>query len=62
MKITDNVFVLNRTKGSYVYIIMGKEVVLIDTGRIDMRKGILKDLRSTGVRMEDIKHILLKAY
>lgn len=59
MKVTDNVYALDASKGSYAYLIAGKETVLIDSGHPGQRKGILKELRSMNIRMEDIKHILL---
>ncbi|VBB07550.1 metallo-beta-lactamase [Lucifera butyrica] len=59
MRVADNVFALDASKGSYVYVITGKEVVLIDTGLPHRRQGILKELQSMNIRMEDIKHILL---
>ena len=59
MKITDNVYALEATKGSYAYIILGKETILIDTGQLWEGKWILKELASLNVKPEDIKHILL---
>lgn len=32
MKITDKVYALESTEGAYAYIILGMEIVLIDTG------------------------------
>ena len=59
MKITDNIYALDGTAGSYAYIILGEEVILIDTGRPDQRKRLLADLEVLKVRTEDIRHILL---
>lgn len=59
MKVTNDVFALNSTRGNYVYMIKGKEIILIDSGRPDQRKRILKELGSMNIKTEDIKHILL---
>lgn len=59
MKITDEVYALDSTKGNYVYVILGKEIILIDTGRSKNREGILNDLKSLNIEPGDIKHILI---
>lgn len=59
MQIIDNVYLLDSSKGSYVYIIMDKEIVLVDTGLPFKRKSIIEELKSLGVELRDIKHILL---
>lgn len=59
MKISENVYVIASSKGSYVYLITGKEKVLIDTGLKFKEKGIIKELKAMGIKLEDIKHILL---
>lgn len=59
MKVTDNVYALESTKGSYAYIILGKEKILVDTGQMWQGKAILKELSSMNVALEDIKHIVL---
>ncbi|MDP4090638.1 MAG: MBL fold metallo-hydrolase [Bacillota bacterium] len=59
MKVTENVYGLEATKGSYAYLITGEETVLIDTGRPGQGNGILKELDSLNVNPKDIKHILL---
>jgi glyoxylase-like metal-dependent hydrolase (beta-lactamase superfamily II) len=59
MKINDKVFLLNSTKGAYVYLILGKEIILIDTGLQFHRRGILKELAAMNIQLGDIKHILL---
>ena len=59
MKVTDNVYALNATKGNYAYLIADKEIVLVDTGRPGQGKGILKELESLNIKPKDIKHILL---
>lgn len=59
MKITGNVYALDSTKGNYAYIILGEEIILVDTGRPGQGKGILKDLESMNIKLQDIKHILI---
>ncbi len=59
MKVTNNVYALDSTKGNYAYIVIGKEIVLVDTGRPGQGKGILKELGSLNIKPQDIKHILL---
>lgn len=59
MKITDNVYALDSTKGAYAYIILGKEIILVDTGLKWQGKGILKELAAMNIKLEGIKHIVL---
>ena len=59
MKVTDNVYALDATKGNYAYLIVDKEIVLVDTGRPGQGKGILKELESLNIKPQDIEHILL---
>ena len=59
LKVTDNVYALESTKGNYAYLIIGKETILIDTGRPGQGKGILKEIESMGIKPDDIKHILI---
>ena len=59
MKVTDNVYALDSTKGNYAYIILGKEPILVDTGRPGQGKGILNNLKSINIEPHDVKHILI---
>lgn len=59
MKITEDVYLLESTKGSYCYLILGNETVLIDTGFAWRGKAMLREIESLGVVPESIKHILL---
>lgn len=59
MKITDKVYALESTEGAYAYIVLGTEIVLIDTGFAWVGKKILKELKSMKIKLEDIKHIIL---
>jgi glyoxylase-like metal-dependent hydrolase (beta-lactamase superfamily II) len=59
LKITDAVYALDSTKGNYVYVVLGKEIILIDTGRSKNGEGILSDLKSMNVEPVDINHIFI---
>jgi len=59
LKVIENVFALDSTKGNYAYLIIDKEIILIDTGRPGQGKAILKELESMGINPKNIKHILL---
>jgi len=59
MKISDEVYVLDSTKGNYVYLILAEEIILIDTGLPKNGKGILNELKSMDIKPHDIKHILI---
>ena len=59
MRIIDNVYLLDSSKGSYIYIIRDEEVVLVDTGLPFKRKSIIREIESLGIDLKDIKHILL---
>jgi glyoxylase-like metal-dependent hydrolase (beta-lactamase superfamily II) len=59
LKITENVYSLDSTRGNYSYLIIGKEIILVDTGRPGQEKGILNELKSMNIKPDDIKHILI---
>ena len=59
IKINARVYPLKSTKGSYAYIILGKEIILVDTGQMWEGRAIIKELLSMNIRLEDIKHIVL---
>jgi glyoxylase-like metal-dependent hydrolase (beta-lactamase superfamily II) len=59
MKISDEVYALDSTEGNYVYVILGEEIILVDTGRPKNGEGILNDLKSMDIKPHDIKHILI---
>ena len=59
MKIEEDVYVLDSTKGNYVYLILAEEITLIDTGLPKNGKGILNELKSMDIKPHDIKHILI---
>jgi len=47
MKIEDNVYALESTKGSYAYLINDKETILIDTGNPGKDKNTITSWRIT---------------
>ncbi|GMA50339.1 hydrolase [Alicyclobacillus contaminans] len=59
MQIAKNVHWITRAKGSYVYLVLGDEPVLIDTGMPNRGPDILEELRELGIRPQDIAHIVL---
>ncbi|MBI5680425.1 MAG: MBL fold metallo-hydrolase [Methanobacterium sp.] len=59
MKITEDVYKLDSTSWNYAYLILGDEIVLIDTGRLGQGKNILKEIKSMNIRPEELKHILI---
>src|SRR5579875_2384176 len=59
MEITKNVHILESTKGSYVYLVLGQEPVLIDTGMPGRAEKMLAEIRRFGIEPRDIAHILL---
>jgi glyoxylase-like metal-dependent hydrolase (beta-lactamase superfamily II) len=59
MKIEENVYALESTRGSYSYLIKDKEAILIDTGNPGKVKDILKEIESLNIKPKNIKHILL---
>jgi glyoxylase-like metal-dependent hydrolase (beta-lactamase superfamily II) len=63
MKVTDTVYALDSTRGSYVYLILDPAGnCLIDTGLPGRGRAILKELEALGVRPETIRQILLTHY
>jgi glyoxylase-like metal-dependent hydrolase (beta-lactamase superfamily II) len=59
LKVTDDVYAIDSTKGNYAYLILGDEIILVDTGRPGQGKGILNDLKSMNINLQDIKQILI---
>jgi len=60
MKITDEVSILDCTKGAYVYAVMGKDgVTLIDSCFPGKGEAILAELAAAGIKPGDVKRILL---
>jgi glyoxylase-like metal-dependent hydrolase (beta-lactamase superfamily II) len=59
LEITKNVHLLESQKGSFVYLVLGEEPVLIDTGMPGRGERLLADLSKAGISPKDIAHILL---
>lgn len=59
MKIRESVHLLESTKGSFVYLVLGEEPLLIDTGHPGRSNQILSELKNIGMDPSDIAHILL---
>ncbi len=59
MEISKGVHLIEATKGSYAYLVLGQEPVLIDTGFRGRADRILQELAAIGVRPRDIAHIAL---
>lgn len=59
MKVTDNVYVLECTTGSHVYLVKAEVNILIDTGWPGLSGKILAELQSLGIAPDSISNILL---
>jgi len=60
MKLTDDVIMLDCTKGSHVYAVKGADgVTLIDTSMPGRGEAILSELAANGIQPGDVKRILL---
>lgn len=59
MEIKQGIHLLESARGSFVYLILGDEPVLVDTGMPGRAQALVADLEKLGVRPQDIAHILL---
>lgn len=59
MEIAPGVHLLTDTKGSYAYLVLGSEPVLIDTSMPGRAQAILSELGQLGMKPTDLAHILL---
>jgi glyoxylase-like metal-dependent hydrolase (beta-lactamase superfamily II) len=59
MEITKGVHILRSTRGSYAYLILGDEPILIDTCLPGRSAAILVELEALGLAPSDLAHILL---
>lgn len=59
MELTRGVHLIEAMKGSYVYLILGEEPVLIDTGMPGKAEDVVKALAQLGMKPTDLAHILL---
>lgn len=59
MEVTKDVHLLPSTRGSYVYLVLGEEPVLIDTSLPGRATAILAELEALGLKPTDLAHIFL---
>lgn len=59
MQLSDQVHWLEVMKGSYVYLILGEEPILVDTGMSSRSLDLIKALREIGLQPKDLAHIVL---
>ncbi len=61
MKITEDVHIFEsmKGKGAYAYVILDNEITLIDTGLPGSWKKIKRGLAEIGIRLDQVKHILI---
>ena len=59
MEITTGVHLLKSTRGSYAYLVLGDEPILIDTGFPKRSAAILAELETLGLKPTDLAHIFL---
>lgn len=58
-QITDEVYLLESTKGAYSYLIKAEEWILIDTHFSFAKQALLKELRDNQIELKKIRHIIL---
>ncbi len=59
MKVTDTVHLVDGTKGSYSYLVLGQEPILVDTSMTRNFNNIMDSLSKLGMKPSDIAHIVL---
>lgn len=59
LEIAHGVHLLEETKGSYVYLVLGSEPILVDTFFPGKSERVIAGLERLGMRPQDIAHILL---
>ncbi|GHP00456.1 MBL fold metallo-hydrolase [Reticulibacter mediterranei] len=59
MEIIKDIHLLQTTKGSYAYLVLGDEPILIDTSFPGRAPAIVAELEKLGMKPTDIAHILL---
>ncbi|MGL4483399.1 MAG: MBL fold metallo-hydrolase [Anaerovoracaceae bacterium] len=63
MKLAENIYRLDNTKGAYVYAVKENDgVTLIDSSLPNRAERIIKNLKEVGINAKDIKQILLTHY
>lgn len=59
MELTPGVHLLESTRGSFCYLMLGDEPILIDTGMPGRADKILEELARIGLQPRDLAHILI---
>lgn len=59
MKITNDVYMIDGTEKGHIFLIKGKENIIIDTGFPGGLENIINEIEKTGVNTKEIEHILL---
>ncbi|MCL6452335.1 MAG: MBL fold metallo-hydrolase [Alicyclobacillus sp.] len=59
MEVTKGIHLLEETKGSFVYVVLGDEPVLVDTGMAGKGEQIIAALQRIGIGPTDLAHIVL---
>lgn len=59
MQVTSGIHLLEETKGSFVYLILGDQPVLVDTGMAGKGQKIIEALGKLGIQSGDLAHIVL---
>lgn len=59
LKVTDGIYLLEEAKGSFVYLVLGDEPVLVDTGMAGKGPKIIEALARLGIHSGDLAHIVL---
>lgn len=58
-QITENVFLLDSTKGSNGYLVKAEQIVLIDTGLPSAKNDLIKELKTQQIALSEVSHIIL---
>jgi glyoxylase-like metal-dependent hydrolase (beta-lactamase superfamily II) len=59
LKVANQVHLIDGTKGSFVYLVLGSEPVLVDTSLPGKSERIVQAVNALGMQMTDIAHIVL---
>lgn len=59
MEVIPDIYLLESTKGSSIYLIKSEEIILIDASIPGRTKHIINEIKSLGINPQDVSHILL---
>jgi glyoxylase-like metal-dependent hydrolase (beta-lactamase superfamily II) len=59
MQVTASVYAFDATRGSYAYLVLDSEKLIIDTGRPGQGSGILNELHALHIQPGEVRRILL---